>query len=377
MTISLQDRHQPVLIDVTFKPSEITGQPAFETGITVHPLVDPHPDGGLRAWSQVLVGHLINALTWGTTASFGVYQLYYSEHLLIPPSQVSWIGSVQVFLTFFIGTFSGRSVDAGYCRHIVLLGSVLLLIGMFTTSLAETYVQIFLAQGLCAGVGMGLVFMPAVTVVGTYFQKRKTMALAISASGSGTGSLVFPATVQYLIPKIGFPWAINTYARDVFEFTDLESVNLLLVVNAVGILIRAPLGYVADRWIGPINTLIPSAIVLGLMIYVWIGIKTRVAMYLFAVVYGLATGATQGIFVGSLASLTKDLSKTGTRFGMVCTFLAFATLAGPPIGGALIQREGRSFVGGQLWAGSATLVGALTLVAARVHETGWTWKVKI
>ena len=162
-----------------------------------------------------------------------------------------------------------------------------------------------------------------------------------------------------------------------FEFTDLESVNLLLVVNAVGILIRAPLGYVADRWIGPINTLIPSAIVLGLMIYVWIGIKTRVAMYLFAVVYGLATGATQGIFVGSLASLTKDLSKTGTRFGMVCTFLAFATLAGPPIGGALIQREGRSFVGGQLWAGSATLVGALTLIAARVHETGWTWKVKI
>lgn len=25
---------------------------------------EPPPDGGLRAWSQVLAGHLINALTW-------------------------------------------------------------------------------------------------------------------------------------------------------------------------------------------------------------------------------------------------------------------------------------------------------------------------
>lgn len=160
-------------------------------------------------------------------------------------------------------------------------------------------------------------------------------------------------------------------------FTDLESVNLLLVLNAVGVLIRAPLGYVADRWIGPINTLIPSAAILGLMVYVWIGIRTRAAMYVFAVVYGLATGATQGIFVGSLVSLTKDLSKTGTRFGMVCTFLAFATLAGPPIGGAFIQRDGGSFVSAQVWAASAILVGSLTLIAARVHETGWKWRVKI
>ena len=163
----------------------------------------PPPDGGLRAWLQILAGHLINALTWGFPASFGVYQLYYTETLHLPPSQVSWIGSMQIFLSLSISTFSGRAADAGYARHIVLLGSVLLLVGTFMTSLATEYWQIFLAQGLCTGIGMGLMFMPAVATISTYFSKRKSMALAIAASGSGTGSIVFPAVVQYLQPQIG------------------------------------------------------------------------------------------------------------------------------------------------------------------------------
>jgi hypothetical protein len=33
-----------------------------------------------------------------------------------PPSDISWIGSIQIFLLFFIGTFSGRATDAGYFR---------------------------------------------------------------------------------------------------------------------------------------------------------------------------------------------------------------------------------------------------------------------
>lgn len=82
--------------------------------------------------------------------------------------------------------------------------------------------------------------------------------------------------------------------------------------------------------------------VLGLVIYCWMAVETRADTYAFAAVYGIATAAAQGIFVGALASLTKDISKTGTRFGMVCSILAFATLSGPPIAGALIEKaDGR------------------------------------
>ena len=163
----------------------------------------PPPDGGIRAWSQVVAGHLINSLTWGFSASFGVYQLHYTETLLLPPSQVSWIGSIQIFLTFAISAFVGRSADAGYARHAVLAGTTTLVFGTFMTSLARTYWQIFLAQGICTGLGMGVMYMPAVTVVGTYFARKRTMVLAMSAAGGGTGSVVFPAIVQYVTPRLG------------------------------------------------------------------------------------------------------------------------------------------------------------------------------
>jgi MFS family permease len=168
--------------------------------------IPPPPDGGLRAWLQIFAGHLINALTWGYAASFGVYQLYYTTTLNLPPSQVSWIGSIQIFLTFFVGTVSGRSADAGYAQWTVLVGSTLLVVGTFMTSLAKTYWQVFLAYGVCTGLGMGILYMPAVAVIGSYWQKRKAMALGLAASGSGTGGIIFPLIVQSLQHHIGTPF---------------------------------------------------------------------------------------------------------------------------------------------------------------------------
>lgn len=171
-----------------------------------------YPDGGWTAWSQVLAGHLINAMTWGYAASFGVYQLHYVQTLKLPSSQVSWIGSVQIFLCFGTCVVSGRLSDAGYARETVLVGCMLAVFGTFMTSLCHTYWQILLAQGVCVGLGLGIAFMPAISVCSSYFKKNRPLALSISAIGTSVGSVVFPATVQYLTPQIGFPWAVRCSA---------------------------------------------------------------------------------------------------------------------------------------------------------------------
>jgi hypothetical protein len=115
------------------------------------PQTDPGlpPSGGVQAYLQILAGHLINALTWGYSASFGIYQAHYTSTLHLPASQIAWIGSIQVFFTFMLSTFSGRAADAGYASHAVLLGTVLIVLGTFMTSLSTTYWQILLAQGVC------------------------------------------------------------------------------------------------------------------------------------------------------------------------------------------------------------------------------------
>jgi MCP family monocarboxylic acid transporter-like MFS transporter 3 len=63
--------------------------------------------------------------------------------------------------------------------------------------------------------------------------------------------------------------------------------------------------------------------------------------------------------------LTTDPSKLGIRFGMVCSALAFASLAGPPTAGALIEQDNGGFLKAQIWAGSVTICAALFVCAAR------------
>ena len=175
--------------------------------VFTHPLPTsdpgPPPDGGLLAWSQVLAGHLICSVTWGNVTSFGVFQTYYVETLGRTASDVSWIGGIQIFLLLAIGTFSGRATDAGLAHWVVLLGSTVLVFGTLMTSFATEYWQIFLSQGVCVGLGMGIVYMPGLAMISTYFSKKKSLASSIFASGAGTGGLIFPAIVQQLLPRVG------------------------------------------------------------------------------------------------------------------------------------------------------------------------------
>ncbi|KAI8151959.1 Aspyridones efflux protein apdF [Colletotrichum sp. SAR 10_70] len=369
-----------------------------------HDLV--YPEGGWTAWSQVLAGNMLNALAWGYPATFGVYQLYYTEKLHLPSAQISWIGSIQIFLTFAICTISGRLTDAGYARQAVLVGCTVVVFGTFMTSLCTTYWQIMLAQGICTGMGLGVLFMPSVAIIGSYFKERRSLALAISATGTGVGSLIFPSTLQ-LPPRRSGPFVewgafreapyilfalgvflyfmalyfgffyINTYARKVVGFSTTESVSLLLITNGLGIPSRPVVGYVADRYLGPINTFMLMTFILGCMEFVWIGVKTRTGMYIFSVFFGLSNGAAQGVFVGALASLTADPQKMGTRFGMIATLSGFASLAGPPTAGAIIDRSGGKYLGAQIWGGVVIIAGSLTVGAARVAKAGKAWSAKL
>lgn len=112
------------------------------------------------------------------------------------------------------------------------------------------------------------------------------------------------------------------------------------------------------------------------MFFSWIGANDSTGTYVWSCFFGMAAGGAQGVFGGALSSLTKDPRKMGTRFGMVSTSLGFATLAGPPTAGAIIDGSDGSYVGAQIWAGSAVAIAALTMGACRTAITGRNWRVK-
>jgi hypothetical protein len=62
------------------------------------------------------------------------------------------------------------------------------------TSLVKQYYQAFLAQGGCFGIGAGMLFVPSIAVVSTYFDKYRSISVGVAITGSSLGEYLPPAS---------------------------------------------------------------------------------------------------------------------------------------------------------------------------------------
>ncbi|CAG9950266.1 unnamed protein product [Clonostachys rosea f. rosea IK726] len=382
---------------------------------------------GFAPWIFVLSAHLAIMDSWGVVNSYGVFQPYYMTLLDRSPDDVSWIGSMEVFFLFFLGFFTGRLTDAGYFRHLYITGAFLLCFGVFMASLCTQYWQFLLAQGICIGLGNGLLFTPCMTIAGSYFKKKRSLAFGIISAGSVTGGLVFPSMVRQLLPRIGLPWTLRaigfiqlgtliiagiflqshaeprhssgplfnlgtfkkleytfyvigafmafwssffayqyiaTFSRDILGLSYPSSLDLILILGGAGGPGRVIPGYFGDK-VGPVNLYLFCTLVTGVITFCWAAVRTVSGMYAWTVFYGITIGGVQSLFPAGLLSLADDPKEQGTRIGMACTVVSFATLTGAPICGAIIRAQGGEYIGAQVFAGLSLVTAAIFLFLAR------------
>ncbi|KAF9889620.1 hypothetical protein FE257_007128 [Aspergillus nanangensis] len=393
----------------------------------------PPPDGHLQAWIQVLCMHLVFFNSWGVSNSFGVFQQFYSEALPQSPSNISWIGGVQISLLFFVGVLAGRATDAGYFRPVFALGVLLQIIGVFMTSLCTTYWQIFLAQAVCMGLGNGCTFCSGMAVMSSYFIRKRAFAVGLASSGAAVGGLVYPAVLNSLLYKeaIGYAWTVRvmgfimlitqtpgmllfrprlparttgpivdwsafkewpfvfftmsmflnfwglyfaffymgTFARDRIGISN--TFTFIMVLNGVGIPGRIMPGLIGDRATGMLNMIVPLSVTASLLVYCWAAVTTEAGLYAFTIIYGLVAAALQSLFPATATTMSPSLQKTGTRFGMIMSIVGIACLTGPSIQGSLIQMDQGDYLYAQVFSATAIFVGALAAVAARIAKTGF------
>ncbi|RAH65477.1 MCT family MFS transporter [Aspergillus aculeatinus CBS 121060] len=172
------------------------------------------PDGGLAAWSVVFGAWCAMFCSFGWINSIGTFQTYYATTLLpqYAPSTIAWIPSLEVFFMFFMGPIVGYLSDTHGARPVLLTGSALHIIGLLMTSLATQYYQILLAQGVCSAMGICAIFQPAMSVIPSWFRRRRGAAYGIIASGSSVGGIVFPIMTRRLVVQVGFGWAMRVAA---------------------------------------------------------------------------------------------------------------------------------------------------------------------
>lgn len=143
--------------------------------------------------------------------SIGVFQTYYEANELkhYTPSDISWIFAVQLSLMWFPGPLFGRIIDTYGAAPVLWPSAILSVLGLCMTSLAHEYYSIFLAQGLCFGIGAGGVFSAAFVCVGQWFIKQRGLAIGIAAMGSSLGGVIFPLFLNNVVKDVGFFGAIR------------------------------------------------------------------------------------------------------------------------------------------------------------------------
>ncbi|KDR76989.1 hypothetical protein GALMADRAFT_66206 [Galerina marginata CBS 339.88] len=175
-------------------------------------------EGGWRAWLMVVGVFLAQFCSFGYTNAYGVYNDFYVREYLVQTktsSQISWIGSVQLWLTLSVGLFSGRAFDAGYFYHLMIGGAALFLFCLFMISISqpEHYYQLFLAQGIGMGTAIGMMYIPALGVVSHYFQKRRALAIGLATSGSAFGGAIHPILLNtWFHGSLGFHSGVRASA---------------------------------------------------------------------------------------------------------------------------------------------------------------------
>lgn len=106
-------------------------------------------------------------------------------------------------MQFEIGGFSTYWSCTDSEQAVIWPFSLLLVVAMMLTSLCQEYYQVILCQRIILGFSCGLIFAPALTVVGHYLFKKRAMA------GSPIGGIIYPVILKNLIdnPNVGFLWA--------------------------------------------------------------------------------------------------------------------------------------------------------------------------
>ncbi|KAG9943637.1 MFS general substrate transporter, partial [Aureobasidium melanogenum] len=388
-----------------------------------------YAEGGTRAWLVVLGCWCVAFASFGIVNTFGVYETYYLKTYLrgYSPSTVAWIGSIQAWVQLSATLISGPISDRYGPMVIIWPFSLSLVIAMMLTSLCTKFYQFFLCQGILLGVSSGLIYAPALSVVGHYFSKKRALAMSLASSGSPLGGIIYPIILNNLIPSIGFGWAqrvcgfLSLFLLSIAAVT-LRPLNIRrkgslilpeafkkpaysIVVVAMFFVILgfwSPYFFVADYglahgvsphlanylfaflnagslvgrvgggfvalYLGAFNAMVFACFATALLLYCWLAITSTAGLIIFSLLFGATSGLIIALMFPVIAQMADHPSKARTYLGQAVFLIGFSALAGGPIIGALFAaypgyEQGIVFSATAMMAGSVVAVGARYMFA--------------
>ncbi|KAH8602576.1 MFS transporter, MCP family, solute carrier family 16, member 6 [Bisporella sp. PMI_857] len=285
------------------------------TFILESPTIEPPPDGGAKAWSQVGASFTINAFTWGQTASFGVYLAHFLRAGMFPearPLDYAFIGGLQFSISLAIGPLVTPLVRKFGTQIPMLVGIFIQCIGFITASFSMRIWHLYLTQGVLLGIGQGFIFVPCSPVISQWFSKKRSLAQAISSAGVGIGGIIFSFGIQAMIDNVSFCWSLRITAA----MCTVMNTTAVAVLRNRNSTIRPPQLAFDTKLLRRYDVLL-------------------VLSWAFITMLGYIT------LIYSVSDFTKSLGLSSSQAAAISAFLNVGAAVGRPLIGLISDRYGR------------------------------------
>ena len=316
-----------------------------------------------RGWVVVWACFTALAVIFGVSYSFAAFFEPFAAEFQASRAQVSLVFGASGLLYFVLGAFAGLLADRFGPRLVTSAGMLCIAAALLGGSVAGSMTQVTLVWGIGLGVGLALVYTPAIACVQPWFTRRRGLAAGIASAGIGAGTLVVPLLAAAAIGQWQWRGAMVALAAGVG----------ILGLSASLLLSRAP---AARRPAGgevpgmPLGSALRSRRFIWLYLMCLLGAPAMFVPFahLSASARDLGIGQAQAVgLVGliGIGSLTGRLviGAVADRLGRGPTLVAVMASLGASMGLWLLARDYAAFALFALWMG-ASYGGSVSLMPA-------------
>ena len=156
------------------------------------------------AWRMAAVAFAVGFIVFGVIYSFGVFLDPIMADLKSSRSTTSALYAIASSAFYFLGPATGSVGDRLGPRAIAGFGALLMAGGLAATAFVTDISIAYLTYGLGVGIGAACAYIPTFAVVGGWFERWRTRALSIAATGTGLGMLALPPFCAAIIEPFGW-----------------------------------------------------------------------------------------------------------------------------------------------------------------------------
>ncbi|XP_007957888.1 monocarboxylate transporter 7 [Orycteropus afer afer] len=190
------------------------------------------PDGGW-GWAVAIAFFFVEVFTYGIIKSFGVFFNDLMDSFDESNSKISWIVSICVFVLTFTAPLTTVLSNRFGHRLVVIVGGLLVTTGMVIASFSQAVYHMYITVGVISGLGYCFSFLPTVTILSQYFDKRRSVVTAVASTGECFAVFAFAPAITALKESIGW--------RNSLLFVGLLQLNIIVCGLLLRpIVIRAP-----------------------------------------------------------------------------------------------------------------------------------------